>query len=109
MIERDRIIGYRKLRELEFTPRKGLNILVGDNDAGKSTLLEAITLGLTGRVNGRLAGDEINPFWFNAAMVQQFFSARSPRPDPETSRHPHRNIPARPRGVRPKSVRRPQL
>src|SRR5690349_10060497 len=77
VIERARIIGYRKLRQLDFVPRKGLNILVGDNDAGKSTLLQAITLGLTGRVNGRLASDEINPFWFNATMVQEFFSARS--------------------------------
>jgi putative ATP-dependent endonuclease of the OLD family len=58
-------------------PHRRLNILVGDNDAGKSTLLEAITLALTGRVNGRLASDEINPFWFNANMVKEFFDARS--------------------------------
>jgi putative ATP-dependent endonuclease of the OLD family len=77
VIERVRVIGYRKLRKLEFAPRKGLNILVGDNDAGKSTLLEAITIALTGRVNGRLASDEINPFWFNTMMVKQFFDARS--------------------------------
>lgn len=77
VIERVRIAGYRKLRALEFAPHQRLNILVGDNDAGKSTLLEAITLALTGRVNGRLASDEINPFWFNAAMITEFFDARA--------------------------------
>ena len=53
MIERVRVLGYRKFRELNFEPHQRLNILVGDNDAGKSTLLEAITLALTGRVSGR--------------------------------------------------------
>lgn len=31
-----------------FEPNKGLNLLVGDNEAGKSTILEAIHLALTG-------------------------------------------------------------
>lgn len=77
MIERVRILGYRKFRELNFEPHQRLNILVGDNDAGKSTLLEAITLTLTGRVSGRLASDEVNPFWFNAQLVREFFAART--------------------------------
>lgn len=55
VIERMRVVGYRKFRELNFEPHQRLNILIGDNDAGKSTLLEAITLALTGRINGRLA------------------------------------------------------
>jgi predicted ATP-dependent endonuclease of OLD family len=49
VIERVRVVGYRKFRELNFEPHQRLNILVGDNDAGKSTLLEAITLALTGQ------------------------------------------------------------
>jgi predicted ATP-dependent endonuclease of OLD family len=77
VIERVRVLGYRKFRELNFEPHQRLNILVGDNDAGKSTLLEAITLALTGRVSGRLASDEVNPFWFNAEMVKEFFAGRS--------------------------------
>ncbi|MDV3125942.1 AAA family ATPase [Mycobacterium sp. 21AC1] len=77
MIERVRVLGYRKFRELNFEPHQRLNILIGDNDAGKSTLLEAITLALTGRINGRLASDEVNPFWFNAQMVKEFFTARA--------------------------------
>ena len=36
---------------IEFTD--GVNILVGNNEAGKSTILEAIHLGLSGVLNGR--------------------------------------------------------
>ncbi len=32
---------------------KGLNILVGNNETGKSTILEAIHLALTGLYNGK--------------------------------------------------------
>ena len=39
---------------------KCLNILVGDNEAGKSTILEAIHLALTGLLNGRYLKHELN-------------------------------------------------
>ncbi|MBF6097829.1 AAA family ATPase [Nocardia cyriacigeorgica] len=74
MIERLIIENFRKFRRLEIEPRPGLNILVGDNDAGKSTVLEAINLALTGRINGRWAADEKNPFWFNQHAVDEFFT-----------------------------------
>lgn len=76
MIEKIRIRGYRKIRELTFEPHPKTNILVGDNEAGKSTILEAISLALTGRVNGRLASEELNQFWFNREVVKEFFEAR---------------------------------
>lgn len=74
MIERIIIENFRKFGRLEIEPRAGLNILVGDNDAGKSTVLEAINLALTGRINGRWAADEKNPFWFNQPAVDEFFT-----------------------------------
>lgn len=51
-----------------------MNIIVGDNESGKSTLLEAISLALTGKLNGRWAREELNPFWFNASAVDDFFT-----------------------------------
>ena len=62
-------------RDFEMEPNAGLNIVVGGNEAGKSTLLEAISLGLTGRVNGRRAEEELNPYWFNQDMVDEYFAA----------------------------------
>jgi len=53
MIERIVVRGYRLFQNFELEPDKGLNIIVGGNEAGKSTLLEAISIGLTGRANGR--------------------------------------------------------
>jgi putative ATP-dependent endonuclease of OLD family len=47
-------------------------MLVGGNEAGKSTLIEATTLALTGRINGRSAQEELNPYWFNTSVVTDF-------------------------------------
>ncbi len=53
-IRRLSIRNYRLLREIEFEPARGLNLLFGDNAAGKTSLLESI-IGLSrGRV---LAGN----------------------------------------------------
>ncbi|QCV95310.1 ATP-dependent nuclease [Acidipropionibacterium acidipropionici] len=77
MIEKVRIRGYRKFGDLVFEPNPRFNVIVGDNGSGKSTLLEAIGLALTGRINGRLASDELNPYWFNQDEVAAFFDARA--------------------------------
>jgi putative ATP-dependent endonuclease of OLD family len=74
MIERIVIQGYRCFQELDLSPNPGMNIVVGDNESGKSTLLEAVAMTLTGRVNGRWAREELNPFWFNRCSVADFFA-----------------------------------
>lgn len=86
MITRIVINGYRLFRQFELEPNAGTNIIVGDNEAGKSTLLEAVSLGLTGRLNGRWAQDELNPYWFNQALVSRYFESLGtgmPLPPPE--------------------------
>jgi putative ATP-dependent endonuclease of OLD family len=77
MIRRILIEGYRIFRRLEFEPQPGMNIVVGDNDSGKSTLMEALNLALTGRLNGRWARDEVNPYWFNREAVGAYFEAQA--------------------------------
>lgn len=74
MISKVQILGYRKFRKFTFEPTPGTNIIVGGNEAGKSTLIEAITLALSGRVNGARATDYLNPYWFNQPLVNEFFS-----------------------------------
>jgi energy-coupling factor transporter ATP-binding protein EcfA2 len=80
----DRIVvkGYRLFSELDLRPMAGMNIIVGDNQSGKSTLLEAVNLCITGKTNGRWAAEECNPYWFNSAQVEAFFDAYSK--DPKT-------------------------
>ena len=75
MINRIIIQGYRVFANLDFEPQLGMNILVGDNESGKSTLLEAISLALNGRVNGRWAQEELNPYWFNQASTLDYFTS----------------------------------
>lgn len=84
MIQRVVLQGYRIFHNLDLTPRPGMNIVVGDNEAGKSTLLEALHLGLTGRLNGKWARDELNPYWFNLRAVAEFFAAYAA--DPTTAK-----------------------
>lgn len=76
MITKVKIAGYRIFEHFEFQPHENLNLIVGANESGKSTLLEAIALALTGRINGRRASEELNPYWFNTEIVDDFVEKR---------------------------------
>lgn len=51
---------------------EGLNVLVGDNESGKSTIVEAIHLALTGYLNGRYLKLELSQDIFNNASVAAY-------------------------------------
>lgn len=52
--------------------KKGINILVGDNEAGKSTILEAIHLTLSGIFRGKTIRGNISQYMFNYDVVEQY-------------------------------------
>lgn len=54
---------------------KGLNILVGNNEAGKSTIIEAIHLALTGLYNGRYLKNELTQYIFNKDVVDEYLAS----------------------------------
>lgn len=54
---------------------KGLNILVGDNEAGKSTIIEAIHLVLSGLHNGRYLRNELSQYLFNNEVVADYLKS----------------------------------
>lgn len=56
----------------KLTLNKGVNILVGDNEAGKSTIIEAIHLALTGLYNGRYLRNELSQYIFNNEVVADY-------------------------------------
>jgi putative ATP-dependent endonuclease of the OLD family len=76
LITKVKIENYRIYRSLIFKPNRRLNLLVGGNESGKSTLMEAIALALTGRINGRSANEELNPYWFNTEVIEAFVKNR---------------------------------
>lgn len=51
---------------------KNINILVGDNESGKSTILEAIHLALSGLLNGRYLRNELSQYLFNHMVVNEW-------------------------------------
>lgn len=63
---------YRCLRHATVLLNPGLNIIVGDNEAGKSTLLEAIHLALSCQLNGRSLRAQLHPHLFNDRVVAEF-------------------------------------
>jgi putative ATP-dependent endonuclease of the OLD family len=54
-----------------------VNILVGNNESGKSTILEAINLVLTGILNGRYLKNELSPYLFNYQTVLDYVQSLS--------------------------------
>jgi putative ATP-dependent endonuclease of OLD family len=56
----------------DLTLNKGVNILVGNNEAGKSTIIEAIHLALTGLYNGRYLKNELTQYVFNKEVIDEY-------------------------------------
>lgn len=58
---------------IEFN--ESMNIIVGDNEAGKSTILEAINLGLTGLYAGKPVKNHLSQYLFNDQLVQDYLAS----------------------------------
>lgn len=65
-IEKINIINYKCYRgKFSLNLNEGINVIVGNNEAGKSTIIEAIHLGLSGLLNGRYLRNELSQYIFN--------------------------------------------
>ena len=73
-IKKIRIEGFKTFLKFELNLNEHLNIIVGDNETGKTTLLEAINLALSCQLDGRSILYELNPYIFNSAMVGKYFT-----------------------------------
>jgi putative ATP-dependent endonuclease of OLD family len=74
MITKVLISNFRCYRSHQLDLTDGLNILVGNNDAGKSTLLEALGLALTGRTGGQTFESQLSPFHFNLETTVEYLT-----------------------------------
>ena len=59
----------------DFELNKGLNILVGNNETGKSTILEAIHVALTGMYGGRNIRNELSQYLFNNTVFVEYIQS----------------------------------
>jgi putative ATP-dependent endonuclease of OLD family len=74
-IERVIVKNYRALASADVRLRPDFNIIVGDNESGKSTLLEAINLALKCQINRRPAAYELHSYLFNTVCVTQYIES----------------------------------
>ena len=74
-INKVKIQNYKCFKELSFELNDGLNILVGDNEAGKSTILEAIYLALTTNLGGKSIKNALSQYLFNTECIDEFISS----------------------------------
>lgn len=83
-IQRTIVQNYRCLRVADVSFNETLNVIVGNNECGKSTLLEAINLALAGQLNGRPALVEMHPYLFNCDLVDEYIAdlKRGKHPQP---------------------------
>lgn len=67
-----------QIRERLLLDNERMNVLVGDNDSGKSTILEAINLALSGVFHGRFLRNDLSEHVFNREAVEAYVA------DPKT-------------------------
>jgi len=67
------ISNFKGYKNFQLNLNPGLNIIVGDNEAKKTTILEAINLVLSGNIDGKyLTPELLNDFIINKDVVDDF-------------------------------------
>lgn len=74
-ITKIKIQNFKKFCDSTFDFNHDLNILVGDNDSGKSTILEAIEIGLNCSYRGRSVASEVTNDLFNVDAIQTYLDS----------------------------------
>lgn len=74
-VKRVKVSGFKTLRAFDMELLEHMNVIVGDNESGKTTVVEAMNLALSCRISGRSILYDLNPYYFNADMVADYFEA----------------------------------
>ena len=77
-IKKVNIENYKCFKSFTLDFNDGVNIIVGDNEAGKSTILEAINLALSGLLNGRYLRNELTQYIFNHDIEKEYLESLNP-------------------------------
>ncbi len=71
-IERLHIENYKCFEKLDIQFQQNTNIIVGNNEAGKSTILEAVNLCLSGLIHNRYLRNELHEYFFNTTAIKAY-------------------------------------
>ena len=71
-IQKILVKNYKLLKDITISLNPDINIFVGDNDAGKSTILEALSILTTGKLNGVAFERQIKANLFNKEIREKY-------------------------------------
>lgn len=71
-IEKIVIKNFKCFDGFELDLKRGINIIVGDNEVGKSTIIEAIHLALNGIMSGKYLRNELTEYLFNKSTLEKW-------------------------------------
>lgn len=75
-IKKIKISNFKCFKDkFELVLNDNFNIIVGNNEAGKSTILEAINLALSGWFKGRYIYNELTQYLFNKQSVDEYLKS----------------------------------
>jgi len=74
IIEKIKVINYKIFKEKTIELNSNINIFVGENDAGKSTILEIINLITNGKINGYNIDRQITSNIFNFDVRKEYIN-----------------------------------
>ena len=77
---------YKLLKDIVIGLNPQINIFVGDNDAGKSTILEVVSILTTGKLNGIAFERQLKASYFNSAVRANYIASVSAGEKPEPPR-----------------------
>lgn len=85
-IQKVHIKNFKKFRDFNILLNPTVNIIVGNNEEGKSTILEAIHLALSGMYCGHPFKNEMSEYLFNKESVEKYLNSldgteKLPAPD----------------------------
>ena len=71
-IEKVLIKNFKCFDDFELDLKRGVNIIAGDNEVGKSTILEAVYLALTGVLHGKYLKNELTEYLFCKVAIEKW-------------------------------------
>ena len=74
-ISKIHIENYKCFVKFDMDFHKNTNIIVGDNEAGKSTILEAINICLSGLLHGHYLRNELSEYLFNYQSIADYLKS----------------------------------
>lgn len=85
IIKKIRLINFKRFKDYVIEPNKRINVFIGDNEAGKSSILEAIALVSNGNV-GRVESIGLDRL-FNMDVITEFLERKERKFDDLPSLH----------------------